>query len=147
MYFFDALKRRKIYKNRFKTHKIEINSEDYLSIPIEKRIGLFESWLSTINLDNTSNLFEIDIKDTSEFFIEDEEVFNIMSSLTVAYAKTFEKQIEHVLTPKQALLNELAISPISLILLTTDYIVDKPYQIIVNRNFNNGESVERIKLI
>ena len=81
------------------------------------------------------------------FNITDDEISSMFSNIMVIYSKYFKKQKFKVLTPKAKLFESMPVTPVSLMTATMLYIVDKPFQIEVNRLFNFGEDQERIRLI
>lgn len=152
MKYFDAQKRAKTYINSKNTKEIQKNilSKEYLKISVTERLDFFVNWLEEDfkGYDDAAAIkFIVNVEDTDENFLEDQDIFELMSNLSTAYSRTFPKQKEKVLSPKKNLLDSLPISPASIMSLTMLHIVNQPIQIIVNRNHKESDSFERVELI
>lgn len=151
MKYFDAQKRAKTYVKSKNIKIIEktIHSKDYLEISVIDRLEYFIEWLDEVkDFDNCAAVkFIINVEDAGEYFLDDQEIFDIMSNVATAYSRVFKRQTENVLTPNRKILDSLPISPASIMSLTMIHIVDKPLQITMNRNHRESDSFEQVELI
>lgn len=152
MKYFDAQTRAKTYikSKNIKIIEKTIHSKDYLKISVIDRLDYFINWLNEVKDfgdDTAAVKFIIDVEDAGDYFLEDQEVFDVMSNIATAYSRVFKKQTEKVLTPNRKILDSLPISPAAIMSLTMLHIVDKPIQIIVNRNHRESDSFEQVELI
>lgn len=153
MKYFDALKRKKVYvdEKNTKTFTYDIKSEDYMSLKLSEQIEVLEKLLmeKIVDIDNLgyANKIIINLEDKGEFIMDDESVFGMMSNIASIYSKLFVKQNEYVSAPKQKLLDDLPITPFVSYLLMSMYIVNKPIQIVINREHKESDSFEEVTLI
>lgn len=152
MKYFDAQTRAKTYVKSKKITELEktFYSKDYLEVSITDRLDMFIEWLEEVKeeyKEAAAVKFVIGVEDTGEDFLDDQDVFDLMSNIATAYSRTFKRQTEKVLTPKKNILDSLPISPASIMSLTMLHIVDKPLQIVVHRNHRESDSYEQVELI
>lgn len=148
MRFFDALKRKKTYINAgVKDYTLELKSEDYLNVPLGERYSFINEWVSSQEFEGFAINLKVNLFDEGEFVLDDEEVFDLMSNVAAAFARTFKKQTVPVLTPSEYFMEGLPITPVTIILLTVNHIVDKPFQITIARHHEESDSYEEIALI
>ncbi len=150
MKYFDAQKRKKVYLHTSSIRELELNIDagKYLGVAIEERLGEFTEYFEQLSFEGYNAIkIIVNVSDTDENFLSDDDIFELMSNLTVAYARTFPEPKEKVASPKRKLLEQLPISPMSVVALTMLRVVDKPIQVCVNRDHLESGSHEEVRLI